>query len=193
MCLRSFSSLVPGRQNSYTPRGEFPDSHDRAAMRRKERKKMVSVPRSYRPKEGERFMNPGHERVFPAQVAGLERRAAARLERDYPGSSGPSPCTRRISPTAPRRRPTVPWLLRTRDRERKLISKIDAACAAWKTAPTVIARRPRNRSTCGAWRRGRSRRCPSKRRSATSEWNGLTGAIEPDSRVVANYTKGPKY
>ena len=36
--------------------------------------------------------------------------------------------------------------LRARDRQRKLISKIDAALSASRTTPTAIARRPASRS-----------------------------------------------
>ena len=48
--------------------------------------------------------------------------------------------------------------LRARDRERKLLAKIDEALQAGsRMAPTAIARRPRSRSVCAASRRGRSR------------------------------------
>jgi DnaK suppressor protein len=56
--------------------------------------------------------------------------------------------------------------LRTRDRERKLISKID------------IARKPTSRSASAGWRRGRSRPSRSRRRSATSAWSARTATID---------------
>ena len=48
--------------------------------------------------------------------------------------------------------------LRARDRQRKLISKIDAALRASRTAPTAIARRLASRSRSSGWKRARSRR-----------------------------------
>jgi DnaK suppressor protein len=46
--------------------------------------------------------------------------------------------------------------LRTRDRERKLLKKIEQALGASRTAATDSARRPARKSACGA-----SRRAPS--------------------------------
>ncbi len=54
--------------------------------------------------------------------------------------------------------------LRARDRQRKLIAKIDAA--------------PASRSRSGGWKRGRSRPCRSRPRSATSGASASTATIE---------------
>jgi RNA polymerase-binding protein DksA len=69
--------------------------------------------------------------------------------------------------------------LRTRDRQRKLIAKIDAALPASTRAPTAIARRPASRSACAASTPGRSRRSRSRPRSATNAASGSTATIEP--------------
>ena len=58
--------------------------------------------------------------------------------------------------------------LRARDRQRKLIAKIDEALAVSRTAPTAFARRPASRSRSGASRPGRSPRSRSRRKSAMS-------------------------
>ena len=68
--------------------------------------------------------------------------------------------------------------LRARDRQRKLIAKIDAALRGSTTAPTAIARRPASRSRCAGWKPARSRPCRSRRRSATSGASGSTATIE---------------
>ena len=74
--------------------------------------------------------------------------------------------------------------LRTRDRARKLISKIDQALVRVESAVTDIARRPASRSGCGGWRRGRSRRYRWKPRSGTSAWSACTATIEVWRRRV---------
>ncbi len=58
--------------------------------------------------------------------------------------------------------------LRTRDRESKLIAKIDAALQRIEGAPTGSARRPANRSACSVSRRVPSPPSASTPRSATS-------------------------
>ncbi len=68
--------------------------------------------------------------------------------------------------------------LRARDRQRKLIAKIDAALAGSMTAPTAIARRPASRSRSSGSRPVPSRRCRSRRRSGTS---GASGSIATNS------------
>jgi BMFP domain-containing protein YqiC len=68
--------------------------------------------------------------------------------------------------------------LRTRDRARKLISKIDQALERLATAPTATARNRASRSASAAWKPGPSPPSPSRRRSATSGWSGSTGTIE---------------
>jgi RNA polymerase-binding protein DksA len=63
--------------------------------------------------------------------------------------------------------------LRARDRQRKLIAKIDAAIARSMTAPTAIARRPASRSRSSGSKRVRSRRCRSRPRNVTSGANAF--------------------
>ena len=48
--------------------------------------------------------------------------------------------------------------LRTRDRARKLISKIDQALIRIENGPMASARRPTSRSACAGWRPARSPR-----------------------------------
>ena len=61
--------------------------------------------------------------------------------------------------------------LRTRDRFRKLISKIDQALKSIERATTDIARRPASRSRSSGSKPARSPPCRSRRRSATSAWS----------------------
>lgn len=68
--------------------------------------------------------------------------------------------------------------LRTRDRQRKLISKIDDACGGSRTAPTAIARTPANPLAWVVWRLAPPRPCRSRRRSATNAASGFTGTTE---------------
>ncbi len=92
----------------------------------KKRKKKVSVPRSYRPKEGERFMNPVMSEYFRRKLQGwkdeLLRDSNETIQDLQTESLHEADIADRASAETDRS-----LLLRTRDRERKLISKIDAA------------------------------------------------------------------
>jgi DnaK suppressor protein len=119
-----FSSLV--RANKiHILRGENFDLADRVAMATK-RKKKVAVPKTYRPKEGERFMNPTMSEYFRRKLQGwkdeLLRDSNDTIQGLQTESLNEADIADRASAETDRS-----LLLRTRDRERKLISKIDAA------------------------------------------------------------------
>ena len=84
--------------------------------------------------------------------------------------------------------------LRARDRQRKLIAKIDAALQRSKTAPTAIARKPANRSRSSAWKPARLPHSRLRRRNATSAANGSTARnSRGDSGQGATYSLGPAF
>ena len=67
--------------------------------------------------------------------------------------------------------------LRTRDRERKLISKIDSALSELITEPTGTARKPTSRFPCVVWKPGPWPPCRWKRR------NGTNGRKKPSATI----------
>ena len=67
--------------------------------------------------------------------------------------------------------------LRTRDRERKLLRKIDSALLASTTASTASATKPAKRSALNAWKLARSQRYALKHRNAAS-WPSASIATE---------------
>ncbi len=92
----------------------------------KKRKKTVSVPKTYRPREGERFMNPVMSEYFRRKLQGwkdeLLRDSNETIQDLQTETRYEADIADRASAETDRS-----LLLRTRDRERKLISKIDAA------------------------------------------------------------------
>ena len=92
----------------------------------RKRKKKVAVPRSYRPKEDEKFMNPVMNEYFRRKLQGwkdeLLRDSNETIQDLQTESLHEADIADRASAETDRA-----LLLRTRDRERKLISKIDAA------------------------------------------------------------------
>jgi DnaK suppressor protein len=89
-------------------------------------KKSVIIPKKYRPKEGERFMNPVMSEYFRRKLQGwkdeLLRDSNETIQDLQTESLNEADIADRASAETDRT-----LLLRTRDRERKLISKIDAA------------------------------------------------------------------
>ena len=92
----------------------------------KTRTRKVSVPKTYRPKEGERFMNPVMSEYFRRKLMGwkdeLLRDSNETIQDLQSESLNEADIADRASAETDRT-----LLLRTRDRERKLISKIEAA------------------------------------------------------------------
>jgi DnaK suppressor protein len=90
------------------------------------KKKKASVPRSYRPKEAEKFMNPVMSEYFRRKLQGwkeeLQRESDETIQDLQTESLHEADIADRASAETDRS-----LMLRTRDRERKLISKIDAA------------------------------------------------------------------
>ncbi len=90
------------------------------------RKKMAKIPRSYRPKEGEKFMNPVMIEYFRRKLQGwkeeLLRDSNETIQDLQTESLHEADIADRASAETDRS-----LMLRTRDRERKLISKIDSA------------------------------------------------------------------
>ncbi len=90
------------------------------------RKKKVAVPKTYRPKEAERFMNPVMSEYFRRKLQGWKDELLRDSNETIQGLQteflNEADIADRASAETDRS-----LLLRTRDRERKLISKIDAA------------------------------------------------------------------
>ncbi len=90
------------------------------------RKKKATIPRSYRPKEGEKFMNPVMIEYFRRKLQGwkeeLLRDSNETIQDLQTESLHEADIADRASAETDRS-----LMLRTRDRERKLISKIDSA------------------------------------------------------------------
>ena len=90
------------------------------------RKKMARIPRSYRPNEGEKFMNPVMIEYFRRKLQGwkeeLLRDSNETIQDLQTESLHEADIADRASAETDRS-----LMLRTRDRERKLISKIDSA------------------------------------------------------------------
>ncbi len=90
------------------------------------RKKKAMIPRSYRPKEGEKFMNPVMIEYFRRKLQGwkeeLLRDSNETIQDLQTESLHEADIADRASAETDRS-----LMLRTRDRERKLISKIDSA------------------------------------------------------------------
>ena len=68
--------------------------------------------------------------------------------------------------------------LRARDRQRKLIAKIDAALSRIEDGTYGYCEETGSRSPSSAWRPGPSPPCRSRRRSATSATSGSTGTTD---------------
>jgi DnaK suppressor protein len=89
-------------------------------------KKKAKIPRSYRPKEGEKFMNPVMIEYFRRKLQGwkeeLLRDSNETIQDLQTESLHEADIADRASAETDRS-----LMLRTRDRERKLISKIDSA------------------------------------------------------------------
>jgi DnaK suppressor protein len=94
--------------------------------KKRKRKKKVAVPNGYRPGEGEKFMNPVMREYFRQKLLGwkdeLLRESTETIQHLQEESLHESDIADRASAETDRS-----LELRTRDRERKLISKIDAA------------------------------------------------------------------
>jgi DnaK suppressor protein len=90
------------------------------------RKRKASVPRNYRPKDGEKFMNPVMSEYFRRKLQGwkeeLLRDSKETIQDLQTESLHEADIADRASTETDRS-----LMLRTRDRERKLISKIDEA------------------------------------------------------------------
>jgi DnaK suppressor protein len=129
---------------------------------------MITLPQDYRPSEDEEFMNPLQVEYFRRKLLrwqdDLLKEANGTLASLSEGGIMEADITDRASVETDRA-----LELRTRDRARKLISKIDQALQRVENGTYGY---------CGGWRRGRSRRCPSRRRSATSGWSAFTGTID---------------
>jgi DnaK suppressor protein len=141
------------------------------------KKRRVRIPKRYRPKESEKFMNPVMTEYFRCKLQGwkdeLLRDSNETIQDLQTESLHEADIADRASTETDRS-----LLLRTRERERKLISKIDAALSRIDEGSYGYCEETMDRSASSAWRRGRSRRCRSRRRSATSGWSEPTGATE---------------
>ncbi len=111
----------------------------------------------YRPGNDEPFMNPRQLEYFREKLLrwkdAIYREAAGTLSQLQTDRLREADLTDRASSE-------TDWSieLRTRDRQRKLISKIDAALRRIEKANTVIAKSPASRSASPGWKRGRSPR-----------------------------------
>ena len=139
---------------------------------------MITLPPDYRPSESEEFMNPIQTEYFRQKL--LRWRAELLREADgtlaslsSAGGIHEADITDRASVETDRA-----LELRTRDRARKLINKIDQACCGSTPAPTGSARKPPSRSASSGSKPARSPPCRSRRRSGTSAWSASTATTE---------------
>ena len=138
---------------------------------------MLAKTKTYRPTDKEPFMNERQREYFRRKLLAwrediLKEAKETLLHLQEENQNHPDLADRASSET------DRAIELRARDRQRKLIAKIDAALGRIETAPTAIARRPASRSRSRASRRARSRRCRSRRRSATSGASASIATIE---------------
>src|SRR6185436_9290367 len=133
----------------------------------------TDLPNGYRPSDDEPFMNERQREYFRRKrVAWKEDILMESRETIQNLQSEPTPnadLADRATTEAERQ-----LELRTRDRQRKLIAKMD---------PTVFARKPASRFLSSGWTRVRSRHCPSRLRSATS---GANASIATTEKRTAN-------
>ena len=141
----------------------------------------ILIDEAYRPKEDEPFMNERQREYFRRKLikwkGDILREAQETLATLQNENENHPDIADRASSETDRA-----IELRARDRQRKLIAKIDAALARIEEAPTAIARRPASRSPSSASKRGPSRPFPSRRKnvtSATSASTGTTSASDP--------------
>ncbi len=138
---------------------------------------MVTLPPDYRPADDEEFMNPIQVEYFRQKLlrwrADLLKEADGTLASLSEGGIHEADITDRASVETDRA-----LELRTRDRARKLISKIDQALQRIENGSTATARKPTNRSASAVWRLGRSPPCRSRHRSGTSGWSACTATTE---------------
>ena len=105
----------------------------------------VELEVSYKPSEDEPFMNERQREYFSASCSPGRRKSCKKAGRPWQtlqedNVNHPDLADRASSET------DRAIELRARDRQRKLISKIDAALRASRTTLTAIARRPASRS-----------------------------------------------
>ncbi len=126
----------------------------------------------YQPKRGEEYMNKDQLEHFRQLLLAWKRELMEEVDRTMlhmkdDAANFPDPNDRATQESE------FGLELRTRDRERKLLKKIDSALwDASTTAATATARRPATRSACAGSRHAPSRRCASKRRSGASSPRG---------------------
>ena len=146
----------------------------------------IQIPADYRPSETEPFMNERQREYFRRKLNGWKEeilKESRETIQNLQAETVPhADLADRASTEAERQ-----LELRTRDRQRKLIAKIEPRCAGSKTALTVSARRPANRSPSSGWMPGRSPRCRSRRRSAMSGARKsiatINGAVLPEASI----------
>ncbi len=142
----------------------------------------IVIEEGYAPSDAEPFMNERQREYFRRKLQGKSRTFCAKP--GYPGGVAERERESSRSLTDRASSETDRAIeLRARDRQRKLIAKIDAALSRIEDGPTVTARRPASRSRSSAWRPARSRPCRSRPRSATSGASGSTGTIEGGTPV----------
>jgi len=122
----------------------------------------TKLPGNYRPCDDEEFMNPRQLEYFRQKL--LHGAPSCRIRQGPCGTSEESLLKPDLTDRASLETERA-IELRTRDRERKLISKIDAALSRIDTGTYGFARKPTSRSAFAGSRRARSRRCRSRPRS----------------------------
>ena len=120
-------------------------------------KKRTSLPKNYKPSEKEKFMSARQREYFQRKLlewrAELLDESSETLKNMQEESLAEPDMADRASLEADRS-----LELRTRDRQRKLISKIDEALERIDDGNYGIAKRAAIRFPCSGWRHGRSRR-----------------------------------
>jgi DnaK suppressor protein len=140
--------------------------------------------REYRPTDAEPFMNERQREYFRAKLVAwreeILKEARETLQHLQDESQNHPDFADRASSETDRA-----IELRARDRQRKLIAKIDAALQRIEDGTTATARRRASRSVSSASMPARSPRCRSRRRSATSAASASTATTEPARQDAA--------
>ena len=146
--------------------------------------------KSYRPTEKEPFMNERQKEYFRQKLAiwrdDILKEAKDTLQHLQDENQNHPDLADRASSETDRA-----IELRARDRQRKLINKIDAALHRLDDGTYGYCEETGEPIGSSAWRPVRSQRCRSKPRSATSAASGFTGTTDRRFRLMSFDTRWP--
>jgi len=138
---------------------------------------MAATTKNYRPSDDEPFMNARQQEYFRGKLQAWKeeileesRSTIASLQQDTVAEADLADRATSESDRA--------LELRTRDRQRKLIAKIDAALRRIEEGTYGYCKRPASPSPSRVWKPARSPRFRSKPKSATSAASAFTATID---------------